>query len=230
MKNMENSQENFEALKEFNVNYTYKFVLNTKETIMFDVNPQIIYNLCGFNFTAKTRAQRKAKLEKRKEEVYDSQKLYKFSLIGKTSCFSGIKLFLVVFDPEFKDDYAELIFKQDKHFIALKTSSKVDLLRSELINSVLYDVCLSKDETYVNLQDIYEVEDLDDLLCGKTIAYPIHCFSNDFWGKYEKKYVEYLARKAKQFSNAYGAKLDVSKDERIKNVKKNKAKVLSSKR
>ena len=64
---MENNQENFEALKKFNVNYTYKFVLNTKETLIFDVNPQVIYNLCGFNFTAKSHTEGKVKLEKDKE-------------------------------------------------------------------------------------------------------------------------------------------------------------------
>lgn len=230
MKSMENNQENFEALKKFNVNYTYKFVLNTKETLIFDVNPQVIYNLCGFNFTAKSHTEGKVKLEKRREKTYDSQMLYKFSLIEKTRHFSGAKLFFVVFDPEFKDGYVDLIFRQGKHFIALKTDLTIDPFNYELINSVLYRDRINQNETYLSLQDVYEVKDFDDLLCGKTVAYPIHCYSDEFWGKYDKKYVEFLARKAKQFSNAYGAKLDVSKDERIKNAKKTKAKVLMPKR
>ncbi len=216
---MENSEKYFDDLKEFYINSRYIFVLNTKETMFFHIDPQVIDNLCGFNFKSETKKERIRKLEKRKDKILNGVELYKYSLIKSTNYFAGYNLLFVVFNPDLTDYYADFVFSgKNKGMIALRT--KLPFIPTTYNSQMVYM------DTQLVLDDVFNVTSLDELLCGKTIAYPLEYKTIKSYKKHSKKDCNEIENKLIKMIGAYEATFDVSKNARLDNFKKGKLKAL----
>lgn len=210
---MKNKNETFKKLRDFNIRDTRKFILNTKETIYLPINSDSIDRLCGFEFNAKNHFKRKEKINKKEDKIYKSEGLYKFSLVRKTNYFALANLLFVVFSPDFNEFYADFIFKeQNGSLIALRT----------ILPNTDQDYAIN--DTKVVLSDIYNVTDFDELLCEKTVAYPIEAYSKNISRKYGKRYQKETEALLSNFSLAYGSSFDVSKQTRVRNFSKDSVK------
>ncbi len=213
---MKNQGEIFKKLREFNIKDTRKFILSNNETIYFWIDPPTIDSLCGLNFTANNHSQRREKIRKKIDIIYNGEGLYKFSLITKTNYFNVNNLLFVVFNPCFDEFYADFVFKtQDTSFVVLRTvlSKSLDYHR---VN-----------DTKVTLQDVYEVgvNDLDNLLCGRTFAYPIEVYSKKISKKYDKRFKSKMTSLLSSYSMQYGGKFDDEKATRVINYDESKGMV-----
>ena len=154
-------------------------------------------------------------LEKRKDKILNGPELCKYRLIKDTNYFSGENLRFVVFNPDLADYYADFIFN-DKNGSMIALRTKLPFTPTTHDNQMIYM------DTKLVLSDIFNVTNLDELLCGKTVAYPLEYIAF----KYHKKYCNYDKEKLHEMVKAYGATFDVSKAERIDNFKKGKVKAL----
>lgn len=210
---MKNKNETFRKLRDFNIKDTRKFILNTKENIYLTINPDSIDRLCGFEFNAKNSFKRKEKIDRKEEKIYKSEGLYKFSLVRKTNYLAVSNLLFVIFNPDFNEFYADFIFKeQNGSLIALRTT----------LPNTSHDYAIN--DTKVVLSDIYDVTDFDELLCGKTLAYPIEAYSKNISRKYGKRYQNEAKALLSNLSLAYGSSFDVSKKTRVTDFKKDSVK------
>jgi hypothetical protein len=212
---MENKEKYFSDLENNYFDSHLRFVLNTKETVYFRITPQIIDELCGFKFKSQSKKERTKKLEKRKDKILNGPELCKYRLIKDTNYFSGENLRFVVFNPDLADYYADFIFN-DKNGSIIALRTKLPFTPTTHDNQMIYK------DTKLVLSDIFNVTNLDELLCGKTVAYPLEYIAF----KYHKKYCNYDKEKLHEMVKAYGATFDVSKAERIDNFKKGKVKAL----
>lgn len=79
----------------------------------------------------------------------------------------------------------------------------------------------------VTLQDVYEVgvNDLDNLLCGRTFAYPIEVYSKKISKKYDKRFKSKMTSLLSSYSMQYGGKFDDEKATRVINYDESKGMV-----
>lgn len=216
---MENKEKYFHSLKNNYLRFKDIFILNTKETVCFCITPQIIDELCGFKFKSESKNERIKKLERRKDKILNGPELNKYRLIRDTNYFSGENLRFVVFNPDLADYYADFIFN-DKNGSMIALRTKLPFTPTTHDNQMIYM------DTKLVLSDVFNVTNLDELLCGKTVAYPMECKTSKFFMRYNKKYCNYVENKLHDMVKAYGATFDVSKAERIDNFKKGKVKAL----
>lgn len=198
----------YNRLRNYNVKDTISFKLSNNETIYIDISSNAFDKLCGLNLDCNVdfAGDRKKLFLEKRDDIYNSSVLEKFSLVKGTNYFSSSKLLFVVFNPNLEDYYADFIFR-------LPTEAFVSL-RVSLIDD--FDNYHDEKSTKVNLNTIFIINDFNDLLCNKTYSILVSASSkqnNPIYNSRSSKVSKELTRK---LCEAYGVKKDSGKGSRIK--------------
>ncbi len=193
----------YNRLLDFNIHDTIKFNFNNNETIYIDINPKVIDELCGLYLDHDKLLfnERKKLLSEKRDEIYADDILNRFSLVRGTNYFSSPRLLFVVFNPNVFDYYADFVFRTpDEIFISLRVS---------LTNNK--NNYLDMKNTEVKPKDIFVIEDFEDLLCGKSFAYPIGASSKHNSNRYRNKFAKGVKHFIKNICSAYEVPKDGGK-------------------
>ena len=198
----------YNRLRNYDIKDTISFRLSNNETIYIDISSNAFDKLCGLSldYNGNFAGDRKELFLEKRDDIYNSSVLEKFSLVKGTNYFSSSKLLFVAFNPDLGDYYADFIFR-------LPTEAFVSL-RVSLVDD--FDNYHDEKSTKVNLNTIFIIKDFNDLLCNKTYSILVSSSSKQNNSIYNSRSSKVSKEFTRRLCKAYGVKKDDGKKSRIK--------------